>query len=86
MNIYLHSLHKKSVLLNQYIIKTFQAAKKKTMVEFSISKPYLFYITIYNGDNIKFTSTLIIADAQAITEKRLPSPVTKPIQILGSKI
>ena len=56
------------------------------MVEFSISQPYLFNITIYNADNIKFTSTLTIADAQDITEKPLPSPVTKAVQILGSKI
>ena len=38
------------------------------MVEFSISQPYLFNITIYNADNIKFTLTLTTADAQVITE------------------
>ena len=76
----------KSVLLNQYIVKTFKATKNKTIVEFSISQPYLFNITIYNADNIKFTSTFTIADAQVITEKPLPSPVTKPVQILGSQI
>ena len=56
------------------------------MVEFSISQSYLFNITIYNADNIKFTSTLTIADAQVITGKPIPSPVTKPVQILESKI